>query len=132
MPVTGIDHVQLAAPEGCEAAAREFFGGLLGLQEIPKAEGVRDTGGAWFRCGAQELHVGVQAGGFVPAAKAHPGLTVAGAGALERLAARLGKAGHPVSWDARIAGVRRFYTADPWGNRIELRSAAVARPTRPG
>jgi len=28
VPVTGIDHVQLAPPEGCEAAAREFFGGL--------------------------------------------------------------------------------------------------------
>lgn len=126
MPVTGIDHVQLAAPPGCEPAARAFFGGLLGLEEIPKAEGVRASGGAWFRCGARELHVGVQAEGFAPAAKAHPGLTVSEAGELERLATRLGEAGHPVSWDERIAGVRRFYTADPWGNRIELRAAARA------
>ncbi len=26
----GIDHVQLAAPPGCEAEARRFFGDLLG------------------------------------------------------------------------------------------------------
>ena len=27
--VSRIDHVQIAAPEGCEAAAREFYGFLL-------------------------------------------------------------------------------------------------------
>jgi hypothetical protein len=25
-----------------------------------------------------------------------------------------------VQWDDAIPGTRRFYTADPWGNRIEL------------
>ena len=40
--------------------------------------------------------------------------------ALEVLAERLQRAGAPVSWDAEIAGVRRFFTADPWGNRLEL------------
>jgi len=123
MPVIALDHVLLAAPPGCEAAARTFYSGLLGLQEIPKAAGVAATGGAWFRCGPQELHVSVQANGFAPARKGHPGLLVDGAGELERLATVLARAGHPVSWDERIAGVRRFYTADPWGNRIELRAA---------
>ena len=36
MTVLRIDHVQVAAPPGCEAAARAFYGGLLGLEEIPK------------------------------------------------------------------------------------------------
>ncbi|MEH7747593.1 glyoxalase, partial [Neobacillus drentensis] len=31
-----IDHIQLAAPMGCEEAAREFFGGILGLIEVEK------------------------------------------------------------------------------------------------
>jgi len=35
-PIIGIDHVQVAAPAACEAAARRFYGGLLGLEEIPK------------------------------------------------------------------------------------------------
>lgn len=31
-----LDHVQIAAPPGCEPAARHFFGDLLGLVELPK------------------------------------------------------------------------------------------------
>ena len=53
----GIDHVQLAAPAGCEAAARIFFGDLLGMTEIAKPEDLRKRGGVWFQCGRQQLHV---------------------------------------------------------------------------
>src|SRR6267154_619257 len=38
MTVTGIDHVQVAAPPGCEAEARAFYGELLGLEELAKPE----------------------------------------------------------------------------------------------
>ena len=34
--IVGLDHVQIAAPPGCEDAARAFYGGLLGLLEIDK------------------------------------------------------------------------------------------------
>lgn len=34
--VVSLDHVQLAAPSGCEAESRRVFGGLLGLSEIQK------------------------------------------------------------------------------------------------
>ena len=54
-----LDHVQLAAPPGCEDAARAFYGGLRGLDQIAKPEPMRASGGAWFALGAQELHVGV-------------------------------------------------------------------------
>jgi catechol 2,3-dioxygenase-like lactoylglutathione lyase family enzyme len=119
-----LDHVQLAAPPGCEDAARAFYGGLLGLPEIDKPEPMRASGGAWFAlAGGQELHIGVVAEGFAPAAKAHPGLA-AGDAELDALAARLDAAGSPVDWDDRYPGVRRFYTADPWGNRIELLASA--------
>ncbi len=69
--LSGIDHVQLAAPAGCEDDARAFFGELLGLDEIEKPEALRARGGAWFQVGAQQLHVGVEPG-FAPARKAHP------------------------------------------------------------
>jgi hypothetical protein len=36
------------------------------------------------------------------------------------VAARLEAAGERVEWDDSVPGVRRFYTADPWGNRLEL------------
>lgn len=118
----GIAHVQLAAPAGCEEDARRFFGDLLGMAEIEKPAALAARGGAWFRCGEQELHVGVESD-FAPARKAHPALSVASADELDRLAAALEAAGHEVNWDDAIAGVRRFYTADPWGNRIELMAA---------
>jgi catechol 2,3-dioxygenase-like lactoylglutathione lyase family enzyme len=117
--VTGLDHVQLAAPPGCEAQARRFFGELLGLAELEKPDALRARGGAWFACGAQQLHVGVQ-DDFRPATKAHPALVVASQGDLEGLAASLEAAGAPVRWDDELPGARRFYTADPFGNRLEL------------
>jgi catechol 2,3-dioxygenase-like lactoylglutathione lyase family enzyme len=115
--IAGIDHVQVAAPAGCEADARRFYGELLGLEEIEKPERLRRRGGVWFRCGDQQLHVGV-AEDFTPASKAHPGLAVHG---LNELAETLEQAGAAITWDAD-----RLFTADPWGNRLELLPAHPA------
>jgi hypothetical protein len=76
MPGPTLDHVQIAAPPGCEPAARHFFGGLLGLSE------------------------------------------------LDDLAARLSAADFPITWDTALPTERRFYSADPWGNRIEFLAEA--------
>jgi len=114
----GLDHVQIAAPPGCDAAARAFFGELLGLLEIEKPEPLGDRGGVWFAIGAQQLHIGVETP-FRPARKAHPAFRVEG-GALDVLAERLAAAGAPIAWDDALPGVRRFYTEDPFGNRLEL------------
>ena len=113
-----LDHVQVAGPAGCEERARAFYGGLLGLPEVTKPEPLRASGGTWFAIGSQQLHVGVE-DPFAPATKAHPALSV-DEEELDRLAARLEAAGAPVTWDDRLPGVRRFYTADPFGNRLEL------------
>jgi catechol 2,3-dioxygenase-like lactoylglutathione lyase family enzyme len=117
--VDGLDHVQVAAPPGCEREARSFYGDLLGLAELPKPGNLEGGGGVWFAAGAQELHVGVAAD-FVAARKAHPGLRVDSDAALDALASALTTAGAAVEWDDRIPGRRRFFTSDPWGNRIEL------------
>ncbi len=70
------DHLPLAAPKGCEAAAREFYGSILGLLEIEKLAALRARGGCWFQCGEQQLHIGVESG-FRAAKKAHPAFAVA-------------------------------------------------------
>ena len=114
--LAGIDHVQLAAPPGCEEEARRFFGGLLGLAEVEKPDPLRARGGVWFRVGAQQLHVGVDRA-FAPARKAHPAFAVTG---YDAVVARLRAAGIDVADDESIPGVRRCYVADPWANRIEL------------
>jgi catechol 2,3-dioxygenase-like lactoylglutathione lyase family enzyme len=117
MQIIGIDHVQVAEPAGCEAEARAFYVGLLGLEELEKPEPLRTRGGCWFRAGAQELHIGVEEP-FAPARKAHPGLVVSDLDALE---ARLRAAGIKPVPDESIPGVKRIHVADPFGNRLELR-----------
>ncbi len=117
--IAGIDHVQLAAPPGAEEEARHFFGGVLGLEELPKPDALAARGGAWFACGDQQLHVGIEPD-FAPARRAHPAFRVDGAERLAALAARLGGAGVEVTWDQEVAGSSRFYATDPWGNRLEF------------
>jgi catechol 2,3-dioxygenase-like lactoylglutathione lyase family enzyme len=118
--VLGIDHAQLAMPAGGEEAARAFYGGVLGLNEVPKPKPLASHGGCWF-IGAEagspfSIHLGVEAD-FRPARKAHPALLVAD---LDRLRARLAAAGAITVDDERPIGVRRFYAFDPFGNRLEL------------
>jgi len=119
MTVLGIDHVQVAAPARCEPAARAFYGELLGLDELTKPDALAVRGGCWFQAGTQELHVGVE-DPFTPARKAHPSFVVAD---LDAVAAKLTAAGHVVTYDDLIPGVKRFDTADPFGNRLEFRQA---------
>lgn len=116
MHVTGLDHVQVAMPRGAEDRARTFYAGLLGLQEIPKPAVMARRGGLWFQCGPQQLHLGVD-DPFTPARKAHPALRVRG---YDDLLAALAAAGYGLAHDAELAGVRRAFVADPFGNRIEL------------
>ena len=114
--VARIDHIQIAAPAGCEAAAREFYGALLGMTEIEKPPLLRARGGVWFSCGAQQVHIGVERN-FAPAKKAHPAFAVADPDELRKALAARGVA--TIDDDA-IPGTRRLYAEDPWGNRIEF------------
>jgi catechol 2,3-dioxygenase-like lactoylglutathione lyase family enzyme len=119
MTITGIDHVQMAAPLGCESAARSFYAGLLGMDELPKPEPLASRGGCWFKAGRVELHVGVE-DPFAPARKAHPGLVVDDLAALRAV---LTGQGIEVRDDRDLPGVERFYAEDPFGNRLEFRQA---------
>ena len=117
MAVKGMDHVQLAMPRGGERSARRFYGGLLGLPELPKPPHLAARGGCWFQCGSLQLHLGVEAD-FRAARKAHPALLVTDfAELLETLDAE----GFEVKRDSDLLqGRDRAFTADPFGNRIEL------------
>jgi catechol 2,3-dioxygenase-like lactoylglutathione lyase family enzyme len=119
-----LDHVQIAAPKGCETAAREFFGGLLGLEEIEKPERLRSRGGCWFKLGSLQLHIGVEEN-FQPARKAHPAFTTR---QIDFLFAVLAGAGVECVWDRGIPRTRRFHASDPWGNRLEFIESIRTQP----
>lgn len=112
-------HLQLAIPRAGEDEGRAFFVGVLGLTEVPKPEALASRGGVWFRGPGYEVHLGVDEP-FSPARKAHPAFVLDDADAQDDLAERLAAAGHTVDWVDDVPGWRRFYTADPFGNRIEI------------
>lgn len=118
MPITGLDHVQVASPRisGAEAQARAFYRGLLGLTEIEKPDTLKPKGGVWFCLGSGQLHVGIEEE-FAPARKAHPALLVSDLAALQT---HLEQSGGAISEAEPIPGVERIYVHDPFGNRIEL------------
>ncbi|WP_027482002.1 VOC family protein [Deinococcus pimensis] len=114
--ITGLDHVQVCAPRGCEDAARAFFTDFLGLPELRKPDALIANGGAWFALpDGRQVHVGLE-DPFTPARKAHACLR---ADDLDEVARRAAGHGVTVEFDSRLA-LRRLYLLDPWGNRWEI------------
>lgn len=118
--IIGIDHVQIAVPGDRMAAALAFYGGVLGLPEIPQP--ARDTPepGAWYDLGTAELHLRPDApeAGDGSLSRRHVALAVTDLDAVERA---VRDAGTPILPDRRpVPGQRRLFVRDPGGNRLEL------------
>ncbi len=69
-----LDHVQVCIPRGAEDGAREFYGGLLGLEEVEKPGVLKKNGGMWYSVADVQLHVGVEEA--VAPSKRHPAFEV--------------------------------------------------------
>ena len=119
-----LHHAQLAMPAGAEDDARRFYVDALGMVEVEKPRQLASRGGAWFRAGGVELHLGVEHD-FRPARKTHPALLTDD---LDDVVRRLAGAGQPTRPDETLPGFRRVYAHDPFGNRLELLMAV--RPLR--
>ncbi|GHF59854.1 catechol 2,3-dioxygenase-like lactoylglutathione lyase family enzyme [Deinococcus metalli] len=114
--VTGLDHVQIEAPAGCEAAARALFGGLLGLPEVAKPLALRGRGGVWLALlDGRQVHVSV-APDFGPRVKGHAALRCADLAAVR---AHLEACGVPCEAD-HDTGAPRVFLSDPFGHRLEI------------
>jgi catechol 2,3-dioxygenase-like lactoylglutathione lyase family enzyme len=116
-----IDHVQVCIPRDAEERAREFYGGLLGLEEIPKPEALRENGGMWYKVADLQLHVGVEE--VVAPSKRHPAFEVE---EIDEVRAYLERRGVKTKDEPSLPGVKRFSFYDPFGNRIELMEKTLA------
>jgi catechol 2,3-dioxygenase-like lactoylglutathione lyase family enzyme len=116
MQIVRLHHVQLAMPPGGEELARAFYGGALGIPEVPKPPELAKRGGCWFERGALKVHLAVERD-FRAARKAHPALQVQD---LPLLIEKLQGLGYAVKEDEPLTGFQRVYVDDPFGNRIEL------------
>ena len=116
-----LHHVQDACPPGGEDAARRFYAEALGMTEVEKPDDLKARGGAWFRAGSAEIHVGVEEP-FAPSRKAHPAVVLDSVDQLEATATRLVELGFDVDWSQRhtFPGHQRLHTYDAHGNRVEL------------
>lgn len=117
--IKGIDHVQMTAPPGSEDELRRFYCVLLGLREIPKPVELQSRGGLWLDCGNMQLHFGIDRHELdLHLSRRHVALKVDD---LEKVQTALREAGCEIENDAAsIPGVKRFYTRDPAGNRVEF------------
>ena len=115
--VQRLDHVNVTVPAAHEAAARRFYGEVIGLTEIAKPDAGR--GGAWYACGPVQLHLSLEerpAG--AAASRRHVCVVVAD---LARARDACAAAGLVIEPDERpMPGWSRFYVRDPGGNRIEV------------
>ena len=115
MSIISLDHIQLAIPKDSEQVAREFYS-ILGFTEVEKPLQLHSRGGCWFTLGNIQVHMGVEED-FRAAKKAHPAFRVEDITEWEQF---LRSKGITITADTSIPTVRRFYTSDPFGNRIEF------------
>ena len=117
-----IHHVNVTVPKSLEDAAKNFYGVIMGLQEVPKPEGSRARGGAWYQMGPLQLHVSIENSlGDGCISKRHVCYTVANLAEAEE---RFRSAGVEILPDDQpTPGWSRFYVRDPGGNRLEIAQA---------
>jgi catechol 2,3-dioxygenase-like lactoylglutathione lyase family enzyme len=112
-----LHHVNVTVPPELEREANEFYGGMLGLKQLPKPPGTRPTG-AWYEIGANQLHLSVENENGGPLSSRHVCFVVSD---LSEMEARFRDAGVEVLPDPRpVPGTSRFYVRDPGGNMLEI------------
>ena len=117
-----IHHVNVTVPKSLEDAAKNFYGVVMGLQEVPKPESSRGRGGAWYQLGPLQLHLSIESSfGAECISKRHVCYTVANLAEAEE---RFRSAGVEIMPDDQpTPGWSRFYVRDPGGNRLEIAQA---------
>jgi catechol 2,3-dioxygenase-like lactoylglutathione lyase family enzyme len=117
-----IHHVQIFVPKELEESAKRFYGELLGLREVTKPAAFKDLGGAWYQCGANQLHLSIMRRAK-EAEDNHgsPRHVCYMVGDLGRAESVLRQAGVEIIPDDRPHDQwTRFFVRDPGGNYIEI------------
>ena len=124
-PIDACHHVAIVVRDA--AAARAFYGELLGLEELERPADIgRQFAGAWYRLGALELHVFEQPDYQVPAAAIGPHIALH-TGNFDALVARLRSRGCEFAFGPGRdeSGIARAILRDPTGNVVEITDAAL-------
>jgi catechol 2,3-dioxygenase-like lactoylglutathione lyase family enzyme len=116
--IVELAHVNIRVPKVVEEATKHFYTTIVGLAEIEKPAESNKHGGAWFACGAVQLHLSLSDGEANEASNRHICYRVADLAQAEN---QFRKADvEIIADDQPIAGCRRFYVRDPGGNLLEI------------
>src|SRR2546429_8304767 len=103
--VIALHHVNVTVPTASEAVAKEFYGSVLGLKQVPKPAAARQIG-AWDQIGLNQLHLSVEDEANGALSSRHVCFTVSDLDAAEK---RLRAAGTKMNTDPQaIPRSRRF------------------------
>lgn len=113
-----LHHVSLPMPPAHEAAARQFYGTVLGLAEVTPPASLDGLQELWFRLGAEtELHLFAEQPMGQDHSARHFCLAVDD---VEALRTRLEEAGATVVGGPPLPGRPRYFCRDPFGNLVEI------------
>ena len=116
-----LNHVNVTVPSALEAAAKDFYGVLLGLPQIPKPAGSRQKIGAWYELDGAQIHLSLEDGVNNEASDRHVCYQVEDIEVAQRT---FRDAGIELIPDSRpVAGQTRFFVRDPGGNLLEITQA---------
>lgn len=115
--IQSVHHAQISIPVGAEDAAREFYCGVLGLNEIEKPASLAGRGGFWLGVGEFQIHFGAEDGVDRALTRSHIAYLVTG---LDSWRAKLEQNGLSIKDGISIPNFRRFEFRDPFGNRVEF------------
>ncbi|HKO95893.1 MAG TPA: VOC family protein [Pyrinomonadaceae bacterium] len=116
--IVDVSHVNVTVPSELEERAKQFYGELLGLRQIPKPPGPRQFVGAWYQIGATQLHLSIENDVQNSASKRHVCYFVEDLGVA---AERLRGAGFEIIRERDDPDESsRFFVRDPGGNMIEI------------
>jgi catechol-2,3-dioxygenase len=116
--VEAIDHIQITSPPEMAAEMAHFYGVVLCLREVPKPEGLKANGGAWYELGLIQLHIGLEQNACNDASRRHLCFQVRD---MEQFRKHLEAQEIPIIADKQpLPNCDRFYLRDPGGNRIEI------------
>ena len=120
--VTALHHVNITVTAELETAAKEFYGSVLGLKQVPKPAAARPTG-AWYQIGVNQLHLSVEDEETGALSSRHICFHVDDLSAAEK---KFRDAGVEIFHDPRpVPGTQRFYVRDPGGNQLEIVQASA-------
>lgn len=113
-----VNHVNVTVPAALEAAAKHFYGVVLGLQQIPKPPGTRQAVGAWYQLGEMQLHLSTEENVQNDVSDRHVCYQV---GDVAAASLEFRNAGVSIIPDPRpVTGQSRFFVRDPGGNLLEI------------